>query len=291
MGGALSRRLSSHDVLAKGRGVFDLNRPDRLSQVLDAIRPDLVVNAAAYTAVDRAEHEPEIAARVNADAPARMARWCARAGIPFLHFSTDYVFDGEGDRPWREQDQARPLSVYGRTKLTGEQAIQSEGGHFLIVRTSWVYAATGHNFLRSIVRLCQERDELQVVDDQFGAPTSAAVIADAVAEIIGGEPDSAREKFRLADGLLHLTASGYTSRHGFATTIVSGLRGRGIPLRVKTVTPIRTDDYPVAAQRPRNSRLDLVRLNSQFGIRPLNWEDALNLELDTLAAELKQQTR
>jgi dTDP-4-dehydrorhamnose reductase len=206
--------------------------------------------------------------------------------VPFIHFSSDYVFDGSGTKPWREADPPRPLSVYGASKLAGENAIRAAGGSFLIVRTSWVYAAHGTNFLRTIVRLAQERKELRIVADQIGAPTSAALIADAVADMLAAEPADLRRRFAQAEGLLHLAASGETSRYGFARAVVEGLKRRGVPLAVEQVTPINTDQYPARATRPRNSRLDLRRLADVFGITPPPWQEALAVELDKIAQEL-----
>jgi dTDP-4-dehydrorhamnose reductase len=171
-------------VISADRSLVDLARPELIASTLDRISPDLIVNPAAYTAVDRAEDERELAFRVNAEAPGVIARWAVERGVPLVHFSTDYVFDGSGDRPWREDDMTGPLSVYGASKLAGEEAIRSAGGSHLIIRTSWVYAAVGSNFLRTIVRLARERQELRIIADQFGAPTPARLIANAVAAFL-----------------------------------------------------------------------------------------------------------
>ena len=185
VGGALVARLpASATVLAADRSVLDLAAPQTIAGTLDRLAPDIVFNPAAYTAVDKAEDEPELAMRVNAEAPGAMARWAAARDVPLVHFSTDYVFDGSGERAWREDDAPQPLSVYGATKLAGENEIRSAGGTFLIVRTSWVYAAAGKNFLRTIARLARERSELRIVADQIGAPTSAALIGDVVAGML-----------------------------------------------------------------------------------------------------------
>ena len=186
VGAALRAPLECAGALvAADRSRLDLAQPENMAAALDEMAPDLIVNPAAYTAVDRAEDERELAFRVNAEAPGAMARWAASRGVPLIHFSTDYVFDGGGTRAWREDDATGPLSVYGASKLAGEDAIRSAGGPHLVVRTSWVYAATGANFLRTIARLARERDELRIVADQIGAPTSARLIADAVAKIVG----------------------------------------------------------------------------------------------------------
>jgi dTDP-4-dehydrorhamnose reductase len=287
VGGALVARLpASATVLAADRSVLDLAAPQTIAGRLDRLAPDIVFSPAAYTAVDKAEDEPELAMRVNAEAPGAMARWAAARDVPLVHFSTDYVFDGSGERAWREDDAPRPLSVYGATKLAGEIAIRSAGGTFLIVRTSWVYAAEGKNFLRTIARLARERNELRVVDDQIGSPTPAALIAEAVAGMLSEGLDAFRARCARAGGLVHLAASGETSWYGFACAIVEGLRARGIALAVERIVPIASEEYPTKARRPRNSRLDLSRLQTVFGIAPAPWQHALAPELDRLAREL-----
>jgi dTDP-4-dehydrorhamnose reductase len=288
VGGALVEPLRSIGaVVVADRGALDLARPEHIRAALDRIAPDLIVNPAAYTAVDRAEDERELAFRINAEAPGAIAQWAAGRGVPLIHFSTDYVFDGSGTRPWREDDPTGPLSVYGASKLAGEHAVRAAGGPHLIVRTSWVYAARGTNFLRTIVRLARERTELRIVADQWGAPTSARLIADAVAGIVGG--GGLADRFAAAGGLVHLAAAGETSWHGFATAIVAGLRARGVTLAAARIAPIATADYPTKAKRPANSRLDLTRLDSAFGIRPARWDAALAAELDRVAGELTNE--
>jgi dTDP-4-dehydrorhamnose reductase len=287
VGAALREPLATAgSLVAADRNRLDLARPERVASALDDIAPDLIVNPAAYTAVDRAEDERELAFRVNAEAPGAMARWAAHRGVPFIHFSTDYVFDGGGARPWREDDASGPLSAYGASKLAGEDAIRSAGGPHLVIRTSWVYAATGTNFLRTIARLARERDELRIVSDQIGAPTSAKLIADAVAGIIETPRPSLIERFRASRGLVNVAAAGETSWHGFAVAIVEGLKARHVALRAQTVQPIRTLDYPTKARRPANSRFDLARLREVFGIATPDWRDALARELDILAPSL-----
>ena len=284
VGGALGKVLASAGcVVPAGRDQLDLARPDKIGARLDRIRPDLIVNPAAYTAVDRAEDERETAFRVNAEAPAAMARWSARRGVPLIHFSTDYVFDGVGERPWREDDAPNPLSAYGASKLAGDEAVRAAGGAHLIVRTSWVYAASGQNFLRTIVRLAKERKELRIVADQVGAPTSAQLIAEALAAVVGTGGLPLTERFAAAGGTLNLAASGETSWYGFAVAIVEGLKARGVPLAAEAVVPIATKDYPTKARRPANSRLDLTRLREVFEIAMPRWDQALAVELDRLA--------
>ena len=287
VGAALRAPLKSvGSVVAADRTLLDLSRPELVAATLDRIAPNLIVNPAAYTAVDRAEDERELAFRVNGEAPGVIARWAAERGVPLVHFSTDYVFDGSGERPWCEDDRTCPLSVYGASKLAGEDAIRSAGGPHLIVRTSWIYAAVGTNFLRTIARLAGEREELRIVADQTGTPTSAHVIADVVIAIVRRANADLSEVFHASGGLINVAASGETTWHGFATAIAEGLKVRGVPLRVQNVRPIRTQDYPIKARRPSNSRLDLTRLQRVFGIETPRWEEALAVELDKLAPAL-----
>jgi dTDP-4-dehydrorhamnose reductase len=279
VGGALRSTLSTiGTVVVLDRNRLDLSLPGTIPSVLSEVAPDLIVNPAAYTAVDRAEDEAEIAYRVNAEAPRQIAAWAAARGIPLIHFSTDYVFDGSGEQPWREQGLAGPLSVYGASKLAGEVAIREAHASHLIVRTSWVYAAQGTNFLKAIVRLSRERSELRIVADQIGAPTPARVIARIVTPII--EQCRSDLPTRLADvgGIVNVATSGETSWYGFGTAIVDRLRARGDRLKVERIVPIRTQEYPAKARRPHNSRLDLTRLSRHFGIIPPSWEEALAAE-------------
>jgi dTDP-4-dehydrorhamnose reductase len=290
VGGALLVALNGKaNVVAAPRAVLDLAQTETIASGLDQIAPDLIINPAAYTAVDRAEDERDLAYRINGEAPGHIAEWTASHGVPLIHVSTDYVYDGSGQRPWREDDATRPLSVYGASKLAGEDAIRAANGPHLIVRTSWVYAARGTNFLRTIARLAAERPELRIVADQIGAPTSAQVIADGIATIVTKHTSDLPRQFAAANGLVHLATSGETSWHGFASAIVDGLKARGLPLKAQAIVPIRTEDYPTKAKRPANSRLDMTRAQRVFGLTPPHWQQALAVELDLLARELAPQ--
>ena len=288
VGGALVPRLKPFaTVIPHDEFSIDFTRLDLIFAALDRDAPDLIINPAAYTAVDKAEDEPELAMRINAEAPGVIARWAAERCVPLVHFSTDYVYDGRGDRPWHEDDEPRPLGVYGKTKLAGENAVRAAGGSFLIFRTCWVYAAQGKNFMRTIARLALERKELRIVGDQIGAPTTAALIADCVTRVVHGGLDELRARSAKANGLVHVCASGETTWYGFTTAIVEGLKERGVPVAAEKIVPIRTEDYPTKARRPLNSRLDLGRLDRAFGIVPPRWQDTLVPELDALASELR----
>lgn len=269
-------------VISPSSSEFDLGKPQSLESKLDEFNPDLIINPAAYTAVDRAEDDRERAFLVNAIGPGTMALWAARRIVPMIHFSTDYLFGGSGVAPRREDDPPSPLSVYGTTKLAGDNAILGAGGPHLIIRTSWVYAANGANFLKTIARLASEREELRIVSDQIGAPTSACAIATAVEQILSGNTARGGYPFAKKFGVLNVVCEGETSWCGFAGSIVEGLRRRGQTLRVARIVPIRTDEYPVKARRPANSRLDLSRLHRDFGIRMPTWEEALERELDEM---------
>ncbi|MDE2330205.1 MAG: dTDP-4-dehydrorhamnose reductase [Bradyrhizobium sp.] len=287
VGTALLPILSDkYDVVAPPRAVFDLAAPQMLGDALDNFSPDLIINSAAYTAVDRAEDEADVAFKVNQDAPGVIANWAAKRNVPVIHLSTEYVFDGKGDLPLRETSPTGPLSVYGKSKLAGEHAIRQAVGPHLIVRTSWVYAARGNNFLRTIARLARERDELRIVADQFGAPTSARVIAQALERLIAGQLSDLGPRFAKAEGIVNIVSAGETSWHGFASSIVEGLRSRNVVLAVKSILPLRTDEYPTKAKRPSNSRLDLKRLQEVFGVTTPTWQTALECELDELAREM-----
>ena len=271
-------------VIAADRSVLDLSQPSTLAAKLDVLAPDVIINPAAYTAVDRAEDERELAFTVNGDSPGVMAQWAAARGVPFVHLSTDYVFGGSGERPWREDDPVAPLSVYGASKLAGEQKVRSAAGPHLIARTSWIYAAHGANFLRTISRLAREREELKIVADQIGAPTSAAFVAGTLSTIVRNNLADLADAFEKAGATVHVAAAGQTSWHGFASAIADGLRRRGATLAIKRILPIPTTDYVTKAVRPLNSRLDLTRLRDRFQVSPNSWEALLEAELDAMTS-------
>jgi dTDP-4-dehydrorhamnose reductase len=252
----------------------DFDLPDALPALIERIAPDIVVNAAAYTAVDRAEDEADAAFRANAQAPRVIAQACAARDALLVHYSTDYVFDGTSTRPYREDDPTAPLGVYGASKLAGEDAIRASGARHMIFRTAWVYAAHGRNFLRTMLRLAVERDELRVVADQVGSPTSAALIAETTATILRQTPQ--------LSGLWNLTAGGQTSWHGFAEDILTRARARGLLEKRPTVVPITTADYPTRARRPAYSCLDTGLLSQDFGVRLPEWARDLDAVLDAM---------
>ena len=243
--------------------------PGAVAATVEQVRPDVVVNAAAYTAVDKAESEPERARTVNALAPEAIAAAARRIGAPLVHFSTDYVFDGSGSRPWREDDAPAPLSVYGRTKLEGEQRIAAAQAQHLILRTSWVYAARGGNFAKTMLRLARERDRLTVVDDQFGAPTGAELLADATAHAI-----RALLRDPALAGTYHLAAAGETNWHGYARFVVGQAQRLGEALKAgpDAIAPVPTSAFPTPARRPQNSRLATARFCTAFGLELPPWE-------------------
>ena len=257
----------------------DLSQPERLAQTVRELRPDVIVNAAAHTAVDKAESEVDLARTLNAAAPAALAQAAAETGAWLVHYSTDYVFNGSGNTPWQEGDATGPLGVYGQTKLEGEQAISASGCKHLIFRTSWVYAARGGNFAKTMLRLAQERERLTVIDDQHGAPTGADLIADVTAHAIR----SAQHKPELA-GLYHLVAGGETTWHGYASHAIAHARELRPDLgwKVNDIAPVETSAFPTPAKRPQNSRLNTLKLQQAFGLNLPHWQ----LGVDRLLAEI-----
>lgn len=275
-----SALAAAADVHRVGRPTFDFDHPATIEAAFRTVAPRLVVNAAAYTAVDLAESEVDAAYRANRDGPATLARLCADADVPLIHVSTDYVFDGTKPEPYVETDSVAPQGVYGASKLAGEQAIQASGAKAIILRTAWVYAATGKNFVRTMLTLGKARDRLTVVADQHGCPTTAVDLADAILAIVarldrtGWQPEYS--------GIFHAAGSGATTWHGLAvaTFEAAGRHGANVP----RVGPIATADWPTPARRPANSRLDCTRLHDVFGVRLPHWRQSLNRTVDTIFA-------
>ncbi len=262
-------------VLALDRQSCDLSNGVALQQKVRELQPAIIVNPAAYTAVDKAESEPELAMAINGAAPGLLGQAAAEVDALVVHYSTDYVFDGSGTRPYAETDRPNPLSVYGRSKLAGEQALQASGARHLILRTSWVYGAFGGNFAKTMLRLAAEREQLKVVADQFGAPTSAALIADVTAQLLGHYLRGAPADF--PGGLYHLAAGGETNWHEYAATVIAAARAAGRPLKLAAdgLLPIPSRDYPTPAPRPANSRLDTRHLRGTFGLELPDWRQGL----------------
>jgi dTDP-4-dehydrorhamnose reductase len=259
----------------------DFSQPESLLPLMRSVRPDVVVNSAAHTAVDKAETEPELARALNATSPGVIAREAAASGALLVHYSTDYVFDGSGDQPRAEDAATAPLSVYGRTKLEGEDLVRASGCAHLILRTSWVYAARGGNFARTMLRLAAERDALNVISDQLGAPTGAELLADVTAlalQRVRAEPS--------LGGTYHCVAGGHTHWHGYACFVIEWARAHGVPIRVaaEAIRPIPTSAYPTPAQRPLNSRLDTAKLRSAFGVSLPDWQAGVERMLTEVLA-------
>lgn len=270
-------------VIVPERILCDLARADQLTTLVDAARPDVIVNAAAYTGVDKAEQEVILAMAINAEAPGVLATAARRHGALLVHYSTDYVFDGTKAGAYSELDTPNPRSAYGRSKLAGEQAVRAAGADHLIFRTSWVYAARGKNFLKTILRLSGEREELRIVADQFGAPTWARLIAEVTALAL--QQDLARRKNGGFDSAtFNLTAAGETSWHGFASAIVSAAQAHGAALMCRAVVPITTAEYPLPAARPANSRLCGAKLAERYALQMPGWDCGMQLCLADLFA-------
>lgn len=261
----------------------DLSQSAAIEALLDKVSPDIIVNSAAYTAVDKAESESTIAHAVNAQAPKIFARYAARRNILLIHFSTDYIFDGKKEGAYLEDDESHPQSVYGKTKWLGEEAVRKMAAKHIIIRTSWVFGSHGVNFLKTMLKLAQERDKLSIVADQFGAPTSAKLLAEVTAQIIKElqEPGFYR-KF----GTYHVVAKGETSWHGYAKLVIEKANALGVVTKISPdqIKPITTKEYPVPAPRPANSRLDTTKVLSTFSVRLPKWQD----EVDCVVKELLQ---
>lgn len=284
IGWELARALLPLGALTiANRAQCDLAQPQTLAGVIDAARPEIIINAAAYTSVDKAEDEPSLAMTVNADAPGQLAKAARRHGALYVHYSTDYVFDGRKHDGYVESDLANPLGAYGRSKLAGEHAVREAGGDYLIFRTSWIYAARGRNFLRTMLRLAAEREQLRVVADQVGAPTWARLIAECTALAL--QQDTARRRTGLFDsGLFHLAAAGAISWYQFASAIIARAHAQAVPLRCREIVPIATADYPLPALRPANSRLDCSLLAQRYGFHMPAWDIGMRLCLEELHA-------
>lgn len=268
VGGAVARQAcaAGRAVIAPTRAELDLADPAALARTVRETRPAAVINCAAYTAVDRAESEPDLAFALNAEAPAALARACAELGVPLVQVSTDYVFDGTSSVPYIEDDPVAPLGVYGRSKASGEDAVRASGARHAIVRTAWVVSAGPRNFIDTMLRLAAERDEVRVVADQHGCPTSAEDLAAALLAIAADPGERS--------GTWHCTNSGHTTWHGLADRVFSGQAARG--LRRPQLTAITTADYPTPAARPTHSRLDCARLAADFGLALRPWQQAVD---------------
>jgi len=282
LGWELQRSLAPlGEVVALGRSegglCGDLSDTDGVVETVRSVRPDVIVNAAAHTAVDKAESEPDLAESINATTPGAIAREAAATGSLLVHYSTDYVFDGSGDRPWREDDQTGPLNVYGRTKLAGEVAIRQSGCRHWIFRTSWVYASRGKNFAKTILKFAREREVLTVVADQIGAPTGADLLADVTSLAI-------RARDAQDSGVYHLAAGGETSWHGYAEFLCDVARCAGVELKVREIQPVPGSSFPTPAPRPMNSRLNTAKLRGSFGLVLPDWKQGVERMLAEILA-------
>jgi len=269
LGQELQQTLAEYDVIGVARETLDLTQPDKISQMIDEVKPDLVINAAAYTAVDKAESEPEIAKATNAIAPGILAKESQKMGVPLIHISTDYVFDGSQSRPYLDTDPTNPLGVYGQSKLAGEQAIRESCNLHIILRTAWVYGVGGKgNFVKTMLKLGAEREEIRVVADQVGSPTWTGDLASAIAQLL---PQLSPE----IAGTYHYTNSGVASWYDFAVAIFEEAKQLGFPLKVQRIIPITTADYPTPARRPAYSVLYCGKIAAVLGTHPPHWRQAL----------------
>lgn len=269
LGRALKKAITESIQLSSEEA--HLREPDKVFAAIAAINPAVIINAAAYTAVDKAESEADIANAVNAESVAEMARYAAEKNIPLVHYSTDYVYAGTGDRPWREDDKTSPLNAYGSSKLAGDEAIIKSGAKYIILRTSWVYDGTARNFFNAILNKSLEQESLDVVADQFGAPTYAGNLASATKAII----DKALVMAGFPSGVYHICNSGETSWHGFASAIIDEAKKRGLPVKAKQVNPIPASSWKAPAARPANSRLGMEKLQKTFNLTMLDWHDGM----------------
>ena len=285
VGWELQRTLAPlGELIALGRQEMDLTDPDSITRVIRQIRPGLIVNAAGYTSVDNAEHEPDLAMTINGIAPGIMAEEAKQMNAALIHYSTDYVFDGSKKSPYNEQDKPNPLNVYGRTKLAGEQAIQAVGAPHIILRTSWVYGTRGKNFLLTILKLARERSELKIVEDQIGAPTWSRTLAEVTSQILAQHYSPiSQSSVSIMDisGLYHAVSGGMTSWHGFAKKILE-IASSHIPHSLPRLAPIPSMDYPAPAKRPPNSCLSCEKLKRTYGLVFPLWDKLLTQCLDDL---------
>ena len=285
VGHALLPKLAQYQVVGLSRESLDLSDADAIRRIVREIEPDLIINPAAYTAVDKAESEPELAYAINATAPQTLAEEADRLGAALIHFSTDYVYDGKKNTAYVETDTTKPMGVYAKSKLAGENSIRAVGLPHLILRTSWVYGAYGKNFLKTILHLAAERDSVRIVADQIGAPTSSEHIADAVVELL----EKWQPQQRNQSGIYHVTNAGSTSWHGFACEIINEYKQLGITpalkINVENIAAITTEEYPTPAARPENSCLDNTKLKQTFGIELPAWQQALHDVMQSLKQE------
>jgi dTDP-4-dehydrorhamnose reductase len=291
---SLAPLTSLGTLTAWGRETADFSKPESLFDLVMAARPDVIVNAAAYTAVDKAESEPALAHAINAAAPAALAKAAlalgGERGCTLIHYSTDYVFDGLGTAPWTESDTPNPQNIYGASKWAGEQAIAASGCQHLIFRTSWVYAKEGGNFAKTMLRLASERDSLSVIDDQVGAPTDAGWLADMTAGVILRQAQDERwktvrtEPVEVLDGIYHAACAGEVSWHGYASYLIAKARAMGFPIKVspEAIRAVPSSAFPTPARRPLNSRLDCAQLTATFGITPPPWQQGIDQLLQHL---------
>ena len=282
LGQELQQTIAEYDVIGVGREMLDLTQPDKISQMMDEVRPELVINAAAYTAVDKAESEPEIAKATNAIAPGILAKEAQKMGVPLIHISTDYVFDGSQSRPYLDTDTTNPLGVYGQSKLAGEQAIRENCNLHIILRTAWVYGVGGKgNFVKTMLKLGSEREEIRVVADQVGSPTWTGDLASAIAQLL---PQLSPE----IAGTYHYTNSGVASWYDFAVAIFEEAKQLGFPLKVQRIIPITTADYPTPARRPAYSVLYCGKIAAVLDTHPPHWRQALRQMLAEYRRERTQ---
>ena len=287
VGWELQRTLAPlGEITALGRAELDLAKTDMLRESVQQHAPNVIVNAAGYTAVDKAESEPDLAMKVNSDAVSVLAQEADKSGALLVHYSTDYVFDGEKTGAYTEEDEAKPLSAYGRTKLSGERAIHASGCRHLIFRTSWVYGAHGSNFPKTIFRLAKEREELSIVDDQVGAPTSAELLANVTASCLECVAHSPPHQPFMGHGIYHVSPSGYTSWHGYAAFVVETAAELGARLKLSAdkIHPISSREYAAPATRPGNSRLATDKLKAVFALDMPHWKSHLQPFIAQLAA-------